>query len=184
MSNLPDWARRAREKWRYTGTDRPSFAAEAESGQESVWDYSRPPRVVPDERRVSVRVGNTVLADTRAAFRILETASAPTFYVPPRDLRRDLLRPAGGGSWCEWKGRAAYWSVVLPHSVVESAGWSYAEPWPGYEAIAHYVSFYPALLECYVEGERASPQPGGFYGGWVTSDVVGPIKGAAGTSDW
>lgn len=182
--SLPEWALRARDGWRYTGTDRPPWAAPVRAGQESVWDYPRPPIVVPDSRTVVVRLGPVVIARSSRALRVLETASPPTFYVPSDDVERRLLEPAPGISRCEWKGEASYWSVVLPDRVLGQAAWCYPDPFPGFEGIQGCFAFYPSRLECYVGGERVRPQPGLFYGGWVTSDVAGPFKGEAGSQRW
>ncbi len=150
-------------------------------GQESVWAYPRPPACVPSTRHVVVRLGDTVVADTTAAFRVLETSHPPTWYLPPGDvtagaLRRSALR----STWCEWKGSATYWDVLGE----EGAAWSYEQPSRGFAAIRGYLAFDPARLECFVDGERARPQEGGFYAGWITSDVVGPFKGGPGTTGW
>jgi uncharacterized protein (DUF427 family) len=116
--------------------------------------------------------------------RVLETASPPTFYLPPEDVRVDLLQEASGSSLCEWKGRARYWSIVAGDGQLDSAAWSYEEPFDGFTEIAGYFSFYPAVLECYVDSVRVEPQPGGLYGGWITPEVVGPFKGEPGTESW
>ena len=170
--------------WQYYGQQRPAFAAEPGSGQESVWDYPRPPRIENDGREVIVRVGGIVVAQTRAACRVLETASPPTFYIPTRDVAAECLQPAPGSSTCEWKGTARYWTLSVPPVRLEAVGWSYDEPRPEFERIRDWFSFYPARAECYVDGVRVLPQPGGFYGGWITPDVVGPFKGAPGSSGW
>ena len=126
-----------------------------------------------------------MIANTNRAIRVLETASPPTFYLPPNDVQINLLEVAAGNSLCEWKGQARYWSVVLPErEPIRSAAWSYEEPFDGFERIAGYLSFYPGRLECYVGGERVAPQPGNLYGGWVTPEVVGPFKGGPGTESW
>jgi len=153
-------------------------------GQESVWDYPRPPALDPSAEHVVVRLGGVVVADTRRAVRVLETSQAPAYYLPPEDVRTELLRPLERGSWCEWKGRAAYWTVDTGDAVAEAAAWSYPEPTPAFAAIAGHLAFYPQLVECSVDGEAVSPNEGGFYGGWVTSRVVGPFKGAPGTQGW
>jgi uncharacterized protein (DUF427 family) len=181
---LPDWARRRQGTWRWVGKARPPFAIEPGPGQESVWDYPRPPRLEPDSRRVTVRSGDTVIADTRQAIRVLETASPPTFYIPPADIRLDLFREAPGGSRCEWKGAAVYHSIEVPEGTLDQVAWSYPYPFPAFRDISGHVSFYPDVLECYVGVERVRPQPGGFYGGWITSEVVGPFKGAPGSEGW
>ncbi len=171
--------------WTWTGKQRPPFADPPRPGQESVWDYPRPPRLEVDGRRVIVRVADRVLADSRRAIRVLETASPPTFYLPPEDIDQSLLRKAEGGSACEWKGRACYWSVLSPDgAVLASVGWSYPQPNAAFAAIAGWLSFYPGRLHCEVDGERVQPQPGGFYGGWLTDEIAGPVKGLPGTSPW
>lgn len=175
---------RARAHWRYRGSRRPEWAIEPGPGQESVWDYPRPPRIDGTPRIVQVRQGRTVIAETSRAVRVLETASPPTIYVPPEDVRTDLLARAPGASVCEWKGSATYWSLIIDGCKTPNVAWSYEQPFPEFEALRDYISFYPAKLECYVDGQRAKAQVGGFYGGWVTPDVVGPFKGQAGTGTW
>jgi uncharacterized protein (DUF427 family) len=149
-----------------------------------VWDYPRPPRLEEDPRRVVVRAGGIVVADTTRAVRVLETASPPTFYLPPEDVDRSLLREAEGRSVCEWKGWARYWDVDTGEGQVRQAAWSYDDPWAGFEPVAGYLAFYAGKLDCRVDDERVRPQPGGFYGGWVTSEIVGPMKGEPGTGHW
>ncbi len=170
--------------WAHRGTRRPPWAIEPGPEQESVWDYPRPPRLDPDPRLVRVIQGTTLVAETRGAVRVLETASPPTFYLPPEDVRMELLEPGQGASHCEWKGRAEYWSLALQGAELPNVGWSYADPYPEFEPIRGYLSFYPALLGCFVEDIRVQPQPGDFYGGWVTPEVVGPFKGEPGTGGW
>lgn len=171
--------------WKWIGQQRPPFADTPAPGRESVWDYPRPPRLQPDSRRVTVHFGNQLLADTRHAMRLLETASPPAFYLPPEDIDQSLLRAAAGSSGCEWKGRARYWSVhPADGAVLEAVGWSYPEPAEPFAAIAGWLSFYPGRLHCKVDGERVLPQPGGFYGGWLTGEIAGPVKGLPGTGHW
>lgn len=175
---------RARALWSFRGADRPDWAIEPGPGQESVWDYPRPPRWEPDSRSVRVAHGATVVAETRRAVRVLETASPPTFYIPPEDVRTDLLVRARGASICEWKGSATYWSLELEGSKAPNVAWSYETPFPHFEEIRGYLSFYPNKLDCYVDEQLVSGQLGGFYGGWVTPEIVGPFKGQAGTGSW
>lgn len=183
-NDVPRAIRRMREKWRYRGESRPLFAVEPGPGEESVWDYPRPPRVEPDDRHVEVRLGETAIAASRSALRVLETAGPPVFYVPSSDVRLGLLEASSTSALCEWKGRASYWSVRAGGRLIEDAAWSYPEPFGGFESIAGYLSFYPSKLECLVDGERVRPQPGGFYGGWITDEIVGPFKGEPGTGSW
>jgi uncharacterized protein (DUF427 family) len=184
MSTLPEWAAEGRSKWRYRGQERPSFASIPEDGQESVWDYPRPPRLVHDGRKVVVRAGVLEIARTLNAIRVLETASPPTFYIPPGAVRAEFLHASTGISFCEWKGAAQYWTVAVPGQSLERVAWSYPDPFPGFEQIRGYLSFYPAHLECTVGGVRVLPQPGSFYGGWVTPEVCGPFKGEPGSEQW
>lgn len=184
MSRLPDWARRGRSGWLWTGVERPPFAARPGPGQESVWDYPRPPALVSDSRHVLVWCGDLLVADTREAFRVCETASPPAWYLPPRDVRTELLEPAPSASRCEWKGEARYWAVVTPGRRVERAAWSYSDPFADFEAVRGYLCFYPALLTCSVDGAPVVQQPGRFYGGWITPELVGPFKGEPGSEGW
>lgn len=169
--------------WTHTGRRRPNFAEAPGPGRESVWDYPRPPRIEMDSRLVEVKSGEQLVASSRRSLRVLETASPPTFYLPPLDVNWSLLRPAAGSSVCEWKGTATYWRLASDPSG-KAVGWSYPDPSPAFVRIRDYVSFYPAALACFVAGERVRPQPGRFYGGWVTNEIVGPFKGAPGTEHW
>ena len=153
-------------------------------GQESVWDYPRPPRICRDDRLVEVKVGDVVVASTTEATRVLETASPPTFYLPPSSIDFDLLERARGSSHCEWKGMAVYWDVVVAGDRLSSVAWSYPDPYPEFESLRDHVSFYPGRIACFVDSQRVRPQPGRFYGGWVTSEIVGPFKGEPGTGGW
>lgn len=175
---------RHRSKWKYNGKIRPDFAIKPKDGQESVWDYPRPPKLENDERQVQVIFNNIIIADTVRATRVLETASPPVFYIPPEDIKKKYLLEGSGSSICEWKGEARYWTIKFREIVIENVGWSYPVPFEDYENIAEYISFYTSRLECFVNGERAEPQHGGFYGGWVTHEIVGPFKGLPGTEWW
>ena len=170
--------------WEYTGLKRPSFAEAPSPGQESVWDYPRQPKLVDDNRRVVVRFGGITIADSVKTYRVLETAGPPTFYIPPKDVRVELLLPFPGASVCEWKGTAKYWGVKGSAPAREAVGWSYPMAQTPYEPIAGCYSFYPGRVECFVDNERVRPQPGFFYGGWVTNEIVGPWKGEPGTEGW
>jgi uncharacterized protein (DUF427 family) len=132
-----------------------------------------------------IRAGGTVLADTTAAFRVLETASPPTFYLPPSDVRMELLRPEPGVSRCEWKGTAQYWSVCTREGDrIAKAAWSYPEPFQDFAELGDHLAFYPDRVDCVLNGEEVRAQAGRFYGGWITSDVVGPFKGDSGSGGW
>ncbi len=170
--------------WQYQGRHRPPFAIEPGPGQESVWDYPRPPRLERDGREVVVALAGVEVACTRRALRLLETASPPTFYLPRDDVRIDLLEADAARSFCEWKGVAAYWNVVAADTRLPRAAWSYPEPAPAYAALRDHFGFYPSALDCRVAGRRVQPQPGRFYAGWITPEVVGPFKGEPGTEGW
>lgn len=164
------------------GRPRPDPVGE---GQESVWDYPRPPALVRSDRHVLIRLADMVIAETRRAWRVLETSHPPTWYVPREDVVSGLLRRSAVTSTvCEWKGAATYWDVVLQDGTVPAVMWSYESPTAPFADLAGAVSGYPGRLECLVDGERVSPQPGRFYGGWITPDVVGPFKGEPGTQGW
>lgn len=170
--------------WEYRGQKRPSFADPPGPGRESVWDYPRPPRIAPDSRRVLVRLGDLIIGDSDRTVRVLETASPPTFYLPPEDVRHELLETCAHQSWCEWKGTASYWRLATDNGPESRVAWCYLAPTFAFQAIAGYFSFYPGALECYVGGERVMPQHGALYGGWVTREIAGPFKGPGGTSNW
>ena len=169
--------------WTYRGQRRPDFAIEPGPAQESVWDYPRPPALRPDSRRVTVHHDGVLVADSARASRVCETASPPTFYLPPEDVLFEHLVPAGGSSWCEWKGEARYWAPAADPAG-PPIGWSYPSPTPAFEGIRDWLSFYPGRLDARVDGIRVDPQPGGFYGGWITPEIVGPCKGEPGTGGW
>lgn len=153
--------------------------------QESVWDYPRPPRLEDTSRHIQVVFNGTVIADTRRAKRVLETSHPPTYYIPPEDVRMEYLRPSPQVTFCEWKGRGSYYTVTVGDKQAANAAWYYPDPTPAFAAIKHYIAFYPGMMDaCYVDGERVTPQPGNFYGGWITSDIAGPFKGEPGTMGW
>jgi uncharacterized protein (DUF427 family) len=155
------------------------------SGQESVWDYPRPPALEPTPRRIRIVVAGETIVDTTSAWRVLETSHPPGYYIPPDDIRSGVLIPAGGGSVCEWKGRAVYFSLRVGDRELANVGWAYPDPTPRFAPIAGYVAFYAGPMDrCLVDDEVVTPQPGGFYGGWITSDVAGPFKGGPGTHGW
>ncbi|MDA4103599.1 DUF427 domain-containing protein [Mycolicibacterium monacense] len=154
-------------------------------GQESVWDYPRPPRFEAFRGSITVDFGGRTVASTTTAWRVLETSHPPTYYLPVDSFTPGALRPAAGSSWCEWKGQAAYYDVVVGDRVAPGAAWTYPHPTPGFEAIAGAVAVMAAPMDrCTVNGEQVVPQPGGFYGGWVTSWIVGPFKGVPGSMGW
>jgi uncharacterized protein (DUF427 family) len=153
---------------------------------ESVWDYPRPPRVEPTGRRIRVVLAGQTIADSTRAHRVLETSHPPVYYVPPEDIAPGALEPsASGTTFCEWKGNASYFDVVANGTRAQRVAWTYRDPSPGFEAIKDAVAFYVEPMDaCYVDDELVTPQRGGFYGGWITADVVGPFKGESGSSGW
>ncbi|MBD8870087.1 DUF427 domain-containing protein [Nocardioides donggukensis] len=154
-------------------------------GQESVWDYPRPPRLEPSTERVEVWLGGECVARTSASYRVLETSHPPLYYLPRSAFVDGVLRRAAGSSACEWKGRASYFDLVVPSGTAARAAWTYPEPAPGFAALVDHLSVMPSAVErCVVDGETVTPQEGGFYGGWITSRVVGPFKGPPGTWGW
>lgn len=181
---LPRWAELGRQGWKHTGAERPAFAETPGPGRESVWDYPRPPRLVGDDRRIQVQVADIIIADTVDAARVLETSHPPTFYLPRKDVRMEYLEPVGRGSRCEWKGEASYFDVVVADRRFARAAWSYEAPFGEFEPVAGHICFYASELTCVVDGHRAKPQPGGFYGGWITPELVGPFKGEPGSGGW
>jgi uncharacterized protein (DUF427 family) len=154
-------------------------------GQESAWDYPRPPRLEPSARRLRVVLGGEVIAETTRGFRVLETSHPPNYYFPPDDVVAGALEQATGASFCEWKGRAGYFTVRGGDRVVTEGAWSYARPSEAFAPIRDHPAFYASRMDaCYVDDELVVPQPGGFYGGWITRDVVGPFKGGPGSRGW
>ena len=153
-------------------------------GQESVWDYPRPPRLDTCSSRILVTAHGVTIADSTCTLRVLETSHPPVYYIPPGDIALELLADCAGQTFCEWKGVAGYCDIVVRGHRIEQAGWYYTHPTSPYESLADHVAFYPNKAACFVDGERVQSQAGGFYGGWITSGIVGPFKGAPGTSGW
>jgi uncharacterized protein (DUF427 family) len=153
---------------------------------ERVWDYPRPPVVTACERRVRARVAGAWIADSRHALRVLETSHPPTIYIPPGDVRADLLRPSPArATWCEFKGSARYLDARVNRRVVHAVAWMYPDPAAGYERLRDLVAFYPGRVdEAWLDDERVLAQEGDFYGGWITADLIGPFKGGSGTRGW
>jgi uncharacterized protein (DUF427 family) len=154
-------------------------------GQESVWDYPRPPRVEASPDSVIIRLAGRVIAETTDALRVLETSHPPVYYVPASSFPSGVLTPTRGTSWCEFKGKAEYFDVSAGDIVIHRGAWHYPAPRPGFESLAGMVAVYPGRMDsCEVGGETVQPQEGGFYGGWITSGIVGPFKGGHGTMGW
>lgn len=154
-------------------------------GDESVWDYPRPPRLEPVRDRLKVVLSGAVIAETGAGFRVLETSHPPTYYFPPGDVAAGILSAPQRGGICEWKGRAVLFDVLGSGGLLPGAAWSYPDPTPAFERIAGYVGFYAGPMDaCFLGDARVVPQPGAFYGGWITPGIVGPFKGGPGSMGW
>jgi len=154
-------------------------------GQESVWDYPRPPRLEPSTSAIRLVLGGVTIVDTARSWRVLETSSPPTYYLDPADFAEGVLRPCPGGSWCEWKGRASYFDLAAGDTMARQAAWCYPTPSAGFEPLAGFVAVYAGRVDaCSLDGEQVGAQPGDFYGGWITSRVTGPFKGDPGTLGW
>lgn len=155
------------------------------AGQESVWDYPRPPRVEATNKHIRVVFNGETIAETTRAIRVLETSHPPAYYIPQADIRMGFLTSTNRSTFCEFKGAASYWTVKLNGRISENFAWSYAKPNSGYEAIKNHLAIYPSRVDtCYVNDELVQAQEGDFYGGWITRDIVGPFKGGAGTWGW
>lgn len=158
---------------------------EAGPGQESVWDYPRPPKLEDSTREVYVVFNDTEIARSKRAKRVLETSHPPVYYLPPADVETEYLKEASGTTYCEWKGKAHYFDVEVEYSLASRAAWHYPNPTGDFKSIAGYIAFYPHKMDaCYVGDEKVKAQEGDFYGGWITEDIVGPFKGGAGTEGW
>lgn len=154
-------------------------------GQESVWQYPRPPRLERFIGPITIELGGRIIASTKSAWRVLETSHPPTYYLPQHAFIEIVLRPAQGSSWCEWKGQASYYDLVTKSHEALRAAWAYKSPPPRYAAIADAIAVMPGKVDrCTVNGEQVIPQPGGFYGGWINSWISGPFKGVPGSSGW
>jgi uncharacterized protein (DUF427 family) len=152
---------------------------------ESVWDYPRPPRVEPSARRARVVFAERDVADSAGALRVLETSQPPAIYIPGDDVALELLEPSARHTFCEWKGVASYYDIVVGERRAADAAWHYPEPTPPYAELAGHIAFYPARVDgCFLDDERVATNEGDFYGGWITRDIAGPFKGAPGTEGW
>jgi uncharacterized protein (DUF427 family) len=152
---------------------------------EDVWQYPRPPALEPVALPVRIAFAGRIIAETAAAFRVLETSHPPVYYLPPDAFTGCILEPAAGASFCEWKGVARYWSIRVGERVAAKAAWSYPDPNPSFAPIQDHLAVYAGAMErCLVGEEAVTPQPGGFYGGWITANLKGPFKGGPGTAGW
>lgn len=173
------------QRLRAQSRDRPEEIETPGPGQESVWDFPRPPRIEDVRDLLRVELGGEVVAVTTRGKRICETASAPVYYFPPNDVRRIYLSRSGHTSLCEWKGVATYWNVRAGGTSAKNGAFSYENPFPGYEDVTHWIAFYANRMDaCFIGDEQVAPQPGNFYAGWVTSKLTGPFKGGPGSERW
>ena len=158
---------------------------EPQPGQESVWDYPRPPHLERTAKRIRIVFNDETIADTTQAYRVLETSHPPVYYLPPEDIQMQYLQSSQRRSFCEFKGRATYWTVQVGDRQAQDAAWSYESPSPRFEPIQNYLAFYPSRMDaCSVDDEQVQSQAGDFYGGWITANIVGPFKGGTGTWGW
>lgn len=152
---------------------------------ENVWDYPRPPSIEPSDEHIVVELGGMQIAETSSSYRICETSHPPTYYLPISAFASGVLRPIDGTTWCEWKGAASYFDVVTPARTIAAGAWTYPTPTAGYRDLVDHVAIYPGKTDrCLLDGEQVQAQEGDFYGGWITSRVAGPFKGAPGTLSW
>jgi uncharacterized protein (DUF427 family) len=184
MLELTSEVEAARRRFRWRGDVRPPFAHALGHGEESVWDYPRPPMVVPDMRLVQVYAEGALIAESSEAVRVLETASPPTFYLPPGGVDWEALSATDARTHCEWKGIATLYDVHVRGAEIPAAAWSYREVYPEYRELEGWVAFYPGRVDCFVDRDIVYPQPGEYYGGWVTREIIGPFKGEPGSEDW
>ena len=159
---------------------------EPKPGQESVWDYPRPPRLEQSAKQIKIVFNDVVIAQSSRTFRVLETSHPPSYYIPPEDIKIEYLIPvAPNRSFCEWKGLAGYYNLRVGDREVINAAWYYPQPTVEFTPIRNYLAFYPSKMDaCYVDGELVQAQAGDFYGGWITEDIVGPFKGQSGSWGW
>ena len=154
-------------------------------GQRSVWDFPRPTIARASVAHVVIEHRGRIVADTRASIMTFETSHPPSYYIPPGDIDAGMLRPASGSSFCEYKGYATYWDVVIGDLVLSRVGWSYPDPTPAFAMLRDHVAFYAGPFDrCSVDGDTVVAQPGNFYGGWITPDLAGPFKGVPGSMGW
>lgn len=154
-------------------------------GQESVWDYPRPPRLEDSDKHIQVIFNGITIADTHRAKRVLETSHPPVYYIPPEDIKMEYFIPTSRSTYCEFKGDTSYYTIQVGDKTIPNGAWYYRNPTPGYETMTNYIALYPGKMDaCYVNGEKVQAQEGDFYGGWVTAEIVGPFKGGPGTWGW
>ncbi len=169
--------------WNFNGKVKPSFAIEPKDGEESVWDYPRPPSIQRDSRTVLIILNGNRICETRKALKVMETASPPSFYIPRSDIDLSYLKINQEVTFCEWKGMANYYGDSSD-SELKSICWYYPNPKSYFTSIKDHLAFYPARVDCFINNEKVNAQKGGFYGGWVTKEIIGPFKGDDQTLGW
>jgi uncharacterized protein (DUF427 family) len=185
MTKIPEELQEEVNKWRNMKRKRPDNIATPGPGQESIWDYPRPPKVELFTKKIRVEFAGVVIADTTESYKVSETSSPPCYYIPQTDIKMDYLFKSAYRTLCEWKGSASYWTIQVGDKITKNAGWSYPEPWDGFEQIKDCIAFFAGRVDgCYIDTEKVVPQAGDFYGGWITSNIVGPFKGDPGTEAW
>jgi len=152
--------------------------------QESVWDYPRPPALEDVDKELKVEFNGAIIAETDSGKRVLETSQPPAYYFPPEDVNKQFLAKLKEFTYCEWKGHAYYYDIMVGEQTAEKAAWFYPEPNEKYKSLKNYVAFYPNPLRCFINEEKVKRQEGRFYGGWITDNIVGPFKGGPGTAGW
>lgn len=158
---------------------------EPKPGQESVWDYPRPPRLEDSNKHIQIVFNGVVIADTHRAKRVLETSHPPVYYIPSEDMKMEYFTPTSRSTFCEFKGNASYYTITMNGKSIPNGAWYYRKPSSGYESLANHIAVYPSQMDaCYVDGEKVQSQEGDFYGGWITNAIVGPFKGGPGTWGW
>ncbi|MBE9076056.1 DUF427 domain-containing protein [Romeria aff. gracilis LEGE 07310] len=153
-------------------------------GQESVWDYPRPPALEASSQHILIQFNQTIIAETQRSQRVLETSHPPVYYIPPADVQMQYLQLTARQTFCEWKGLATYYTLTVGARIAANVAWAYPQPTQSFQPIQDYLAFYPSRVDCTVDGEAVQAQPGDFYGGWITQNIVGPFKGAVGTWGW
>lgn len=185
MPSYSDALLRERDRLRAFPRKRPVQIIQPGPGQESVWDYPRPPGLESISSYLRIIFAGVLIAESRQAIKIVETSCPPVYYVPPEHIHMQYMEKVRGGTLCEWKGLAQYWSICVGKIVVEPAAWSYPDPEAAYSTIRDYLAFYPSKMDaCMIDSQIAVPQESDYYGGWITPNVVGPFKGAPGTEEW
>lgn len=185
MTKIPDGLLEEVNKWRNIKREVPDNIVKPGPGQESIWEYPRPPKVELFSKNMRVEFAGKVIAETNKSYKVMETSSPPCYYISTDYITMDYLFKSAYKTLCEWKGSARYWSINVDGNISKNAGWSYPRPWEGFEQIKDHIAFFAGRVDgCYIDSEKVVPQAGDYYGGWITSNIVGPFKGEPGTENW